>query len=171
MATTVLETPSDRLTPGIRPHPGDPVWRAVRQAVLDRDEWTCQRCGTTLQPIKDPRTDLTAASACVDHIVPIIRGGWHTTENLQALCLACNTAKGNQVTDFRADMLLRAALVEQIELRGIDVDTPIRYTRRGGPARTAKLAINVTPDEKQWVEATFGTHRGLLDVVREIVTA
>jgi len=34
---------------------------------------------------------------CVDHIVPMTRGGsQYDDKNLQSLCVACNTAKGNR---------------------------------------------------------------------------
>lgn len=166
--TTTLTEP----TAGIRPHPGDPAWRATRRSVLDRDEWTCQRCGTELQPVTNPRVDLRGNSACVDHIVPIIRGGWHTPENLQALCVVCNAAKGNEVIDYRPDILLRAELAEQIVVRGIDPDTPIRYRKRqeGNELRTEKLNIAVTPTEKAWVAETFGSARSFVDLLTELLT-
>lgn len=160
------------LTPGVRPHPGDPAWRAVRRAVLDRDLWICQRCGVELEPVTNPRADLKASSACVDHIVPIIRGGWHTPENLQALCLVCNATKGNQVVDYRYDLVLGAELAAEVERRGIDTDTPIRYRRRdeGRELRTEKLNIAVTPTEKAWVTEVFGSPRGFVDLLTELLT-
>lgn len=165
--TTLTELPA-----GIRPHPGDPAWRATRRAVLDRDGWVCQRCGVTLTPVTNPRADLKASSACIDHIVPIIRGGWHTPENLQALCLVCNAGKGNHVIDYRSDLVLRAELVEEIAARGIDVDTPIRYRKRmeGQELRTEKLNIAVTPTEKAWVTETFGSARSFVDLLTELLT-
>lgn len=165
--TTLTELPA-----GIRPHPGDPAWRASRVAVLDRDLWLCQRCGVKLEPITDPRSDVKANSACVDHVVPIIRGGWHTPENLQALCLVCNATKGNEVIDYRSDLVLRAELQVQIDERGIDVDTPVRYRKRkpDNELRTEKLNIAVTPSEKAWVTETFGSPRNFVDLLTELLT-
>lgn len=165
--TTLTELPA-----GIRPHPGDPAWRVTRRAVLDRDQWTCQRCGIQLEAVTNPRTGLKPASACVDHIVPIIRGGWHTPENLQALCLVCNAVKGNQVIDYRYDLVLAGELAVQVEARGIDPDTPVRYRRRdpGRELRTEKLNIAVTPTEKAWVAETFGSARSFIDLLTELLT-
>lgn len=168
-----MDTPTaERFTPGVRPHPGDPAWREARLEILARDGWRCQNCGVAVHLVDSPM-ELDADSACVDHIVPIIRGGWHTEENLQALCLMCNSVKGNEVIDYRADIVLRAHLAEQIVVREIDVDSPIRYTRRvsGRVLRTEQLRIAVTPDEKQWVKDTFGSPRAFVDLLSELLTA
>lgn len=57
-----------------------------RRALLVRDRYTCQYCGT--QP---GRQDLT-----IDHIVPKSRGGATTWENVVAACRRCNGKKGNK---------------------------------------------------------------------------
>ena len=46
---------------------------------------TCEVCG---KPI-----ERRAASATVDHIVPLSQGGNHTLANAQTLCLSCNSTK------------------------------------------------------------------------------
>lgn len=58
-----------------------PIPRALRAAVFDRDGWECLHCGT--------HEDLSA-----DHIVPESLGGPTTFENLQTLCRSCNSRKG-----------------------------------------------------------------------------
>jgi 5-methylcytosine-specific restriction protein A len=55
-------------------------WRNLREQILARDRYACQRCG--------------AAATHVDHIVPVARGGADDPRNLQALCAACDLAKG-----------------------------------------------------------------------------
>lgn len=37
----------------------------------------------------------------MDHIVPISCGGSHTSDNVQPLCLTCNSSKGIQTIDYR----------------------------------------------------------------------
>lgn len=51
------------------------------RAIFDRDDWTCQHCGT--------HCNLT-----VDHIVPRSKGGTDDPSNLQTLCGSCNSRKG-----------------------------------------------------------------------------
>ncbi|MDP9346365.1 MAG: HNH endonuclease [Actinomycetota bacterium] len=67
--------------PACRPRNGSSRrWRNIRARVLHRDRWTCQMCG--------------ARASHVDHIRPVLFGGSDDENNLQALCEACNLAKG-----------------------------------------------------------------------------
>ena len=59
--------------------------RITRKAVLARDEWTCQYCGSD-------KPGLT-----VDHVIPRSRGGESVWENIVASCAACNRRKGNRM--------------------------------------------------------------------------
>lgn len=68
-----------------------------RRALLVRDRYTCQYCGT--QP---GRQDLT-----IDHVVPKSRGGATSWENVVAACRRCNGKKGNK-TPAEAGMKLLA---------------------------------------------------------------
>ena len=61
---------------------GGRPWRRLRDQVLARDHYTCQRCGR----ISD--TDMEC-----DHIVPTSKGGTDEPSNLQALCRDCHKAK------------------------------------------------------------------------------
>ena len=54
---------------------------AISRKVFDRDDWTCQRCGT--------HRNLT-----VDHKTPVAKGGTDDFDNLQTLCGSCNSSKG-----------------------------------------------------------------------------
>lgn len=57
------------------------AWRTIRAAVL-AEEPTCRWCGR--------------ASACVDHIVPRVKGGDDSRVNLAGSCAACNLARGGR---------------------------------------------------------------------------
>ena len=59
--------------------------KITRRAVLARDSWTCQYCGST-------KSGLT-----VDHVIPRSRGGASTWDNIVAACATCNRKKGNRL--------------------------------------------------------------------------
>lgn len=59
----------------------EPIPRAVRQAVFERDGGRCVGCGAAF--------DLQ-----YDHVIPLALGGGSTAENLQVLCGECNRRKG-----------------------------------------------------------------------------
>jgi 5-methylcytosine-specific restriction endonuclease McrA len=58
--------------------------KITRRAVLARDAWTCQYCGSR-------KSGLT-----VDHVIPRSRGGQHTWENVVAACRRCNHVKADR---------------------------------------------------------------------------
>lgn len=59
-------------------------WRSARFAVL-REEPLCRHCA---------RIGYTKRAECVDHIVPISKGGAeYDRDNLQALCISCHNRK------------------------------------------------------------------------------
>ena len=59
--------------------------KITRKAVLARDAWTCQYCGSN-------KPGLT-----VDHVIPRSRGGKSAWENIVASCATCNRRKGNRL--------------------------------------------------------------------------
>lgn len=58
------------------------TWEAIREQVLQRDNYTCVYCGN----------EATQA----DHIIPKSLGGKDELSNLVAACLRCNSTKGNK---------------------------------------------------------------------------
>jgi 5-methylcytosine-specific restriction endonuclease McrA len=68
-----------------------------RRAILLRDSFTCQYCGT--QPGREHLT--------IDHILPRSRGGRTDWENTVAACGACNRKKGNRTPEEAHMPLLR----------------------------------------------------------------
>jgi len=68
--------------------------KITRRAVVARDEWTCQYCGS--------RSNLT-----VDHVVPKSKGGGSSWENIVASCAPCNRRKGDALPRQVGMRLLR----------------------------------------------------------------
>ncbi len=57
--------------------------KITRKAVLARDAWTCQYCGSQ------------SGGLTVDHVIPRSRGGESVWENIVASCAPCNRKKAN----------------------------------------------------------------------------
>ena len=57
-------------------------YKQMRQAILKRDDHTCQYCG---QPGNQ-----------IDHIIPISKGGEDHETNMCVSCATCNASKKNQ---------------------------------------------------------------------------
>jgi hypothetical protein len=51
-------------------------------------DYLCAYCG------RPPVTSLKRPRLCMDHVVPIYRGGDHSAENVLPTCMACNSSKG-----------------------------------------------------------------------------
>ena len=58
-----------------------------RKNVIKRDNGVCQYCGTT------------HGNMTVDHVIPTVRGGADSWDNLVCACERCNNKKGNRTPD------------------------------------------------------------------------
>ena len=56
----------------------------VRKFVFERNNYQCQSCN---------KTDLTAKTLQVDHIIALAQGGTNDFSNFQTLCAKCNREK------------------------------------------------------------------------------
>jgi 5-methylcytosine-specific restriction endonuclease McrA len=63
------------------------IERCDRAKIIARDDSTCYLCGVHLRV-----SDVT-----LDHVIPLIRGGEHTMENLRVACARCNSKKGSRL--------------------------------------------------------------------------
>ena len=61
------------------------VWRAIRERIFRRDDFTCQYCGVRGVKLE------------CDHVVPVARGGGHEETNLATACFACNRSKRDKL--------------------------------------------------------------------------
>lgn len=68
--------------------------RIVNADVFDRDGWVCGICA---DPVDASVAWPDRASASLDHIIPLSRGGAHTFANVQLAHLGCNVEKGARV--------------------------------------------------------------------------
>lgn len=58
-----------------------------RKNIIKRDGHTCQYCGDRSNPVT------------IDHVIPRVRGGQDTWENLVCACLSCNNRKGDRTPE------------------------------------------------------------------------
>lgn len=63
----------------LRPSPE--VWKIIRQRIFERDDFTCQYCGS-----RGIRLEC-------DHVIPVSRGGESEDTNLVTACFSCNRSK------------------------------------------------------------------------------
>lgn len=86
-----------------------PIPRRLKAAVVERDGTVCLKCG--MQTTGAAWTD---EAMHIDHIVPEVRGGLTTLDNLQVLCRKCNLAKGDKIADYRvsAEQFVKTTVVK-----------------------------------------------------------
>jgi hypothetical protein len=69
---------------------------ALRSQLFERDGWSCRYCGEHLD----------AATATLDHVIPVSRGGTNDAENLATSCMMCNSIKSGRTLDEVASLIL-----------------------------------------------------------------
>lgn len=71
----------------ITPRLPEREWWPLRAKVLQRDNHTCFYC------------EEQAERMCVDHVIPLSRGGTNEEDNLVACCIPCNSSKCDRLLD------------------------------------------------------------------------
>jgi hypothetical protein len=66
----------------------------LRNEVLERDGFTCQRCGHGPGDA-DPLNLARKVRLHIDHVIPVSQGGTDERDNLQTVCSACNQGRAN----------------------------------------------------------------------------
>lgn len=61
--------------------------RKLREAIMERDDYTCQICGKYMPD---------EVGLQIDHIIPVSKGGKTVASNLRVLCSKCNSSKSNK---------------------------------------------------------------------------
>ena len=64
------------------------VDRSRRIKVLERDNYTCQICGRSIED---------GVKLEIDHVIPKSKGGTYKMDNLQTLCFDCNRGKRDKI--------------------------------------------------------------------------
>ncbi len=85
-----------------------PIIRFSRSNIYLRDDHKCQYCYVSFS-----ERELT-----LDHVLPVVRGGKKTWENIVAACVRCNQRKGNRTPD-EANMKLTRRPVKPNWLPGL----------------------------------------------------
>jgi 5-methylcytosine-specific restriction endonuclease McrA len=67
--------------------PGAGVTEAAWMAILELADHRCAYCGVEL-------TEQTGVHE--EHVIPLVRGGWHDPSNVVPACEACNLPKGRK---------------------------------------------------------------------------
>lgn len=84
----------------------------VRKEVFDRDANACVYCSS-------------GDDLCIDHKVPVIRGGNNSADNLQAVCRTCNADKRNMTHEEYLNWDGRVTLLKRPQSTDTDTDTEV----------------------------------------------
>ena len=70
-----------------------------RENILARDHYTCQYCGT----------QCSGEQLTLDHVVPVVKGGGRSWDNIVTCCTVCNRKKGGRTPGEAGMRLIRPA--------------------------------------------------------------
>jgi hypothetical protein len=73
---------------------GRTISARLRNEILERNGFTCQRCGLGAGD-PDPINPNRRVRLHIDHSIPISQGGTDTKDNLLTVCSACNQGRAN----------------------------------------------------------------------------
>ena len=117
------------------------VGKNTRDAVFERDEYKCVRCGSKVH-------------LQVDHILPQSCGGPHIIENLRTLCRSCNAGRPVSGEGLDADLLKDGFTLNSLRVKfGIDasiLDVHAQGGREGKGKRDTRH--DATADEPGFAE-------------------
>lgn len=75
-----------------------PIPRPIRRQVLERDSHTCVYCSRVDGEYSVGETAGDSVIS-IDHVIPVIKGGENSLENLVACCIPCNKFKGDRTPE------------------------------------------------------------------------
>lgn len=78
--------------------------------IYERDEWICQIC---LLPVDKELKAPNTMRKSLDHILPILRGGTHTKDNVQLAHLSCNQRANGKIKTPELLQLIRGIVLEK----------------------------------------------------------
>jgi|GEM_PF-400172 len=124
------------------------VTRLQRKRILDRDGHECQHCAAT-------------EALCIDHVIPVSRGGDSSDDNLQILCSACNTKKGNKLDGETKNLKQRrvdfgATLNQRIDASPSDPRILNPESCSLNPESRILIADSLIPDTENQTQTPFG---------------
>lgn len=70
------------------------IERIEDDAIFERDGWTCGICR---HPVDRALRFPDHYAVCIDHVVPLAKGGQHTEANIQCAHWLCNSMKGDRL--------------------------------------------------------------------------
>lgn len=108
------------------------VTRTQRQRILERDDYKCQLCG-----LKE--------HLCIDHVLPISRGGDSSDENLQVLCMSCNTKKSNKL-DGESSARKRTSIGDASSYDPSDIQARLDVARSLAQQKNCSPSSPLIPD-------------------------
>jgi hypothetical protein len=68
-------------------------WKRITKEALKKCGWHCESCGVDLKELKKQLPYSGRRTYDVDHKIPLFKGGAHSAENVQILCVNCHKQK------------------------------------------------------------------------------